>query len=87
MADEKGPLPYLDVINAGLGQVLVGLPLLFAAYRLLHAMLKAKDPGLTFEQYNEKLRTTSTEITDFSTDWLTLHGYVQQADGAWLKTT
>lgn len=83
--NQQGPLPYLDLINAGLGQILVGLPVAMAAYKLLYALFKREDPGLTFEQYNARLLAEGGEIKDFAVQWFEAHGFVKQDDGSWVK--
>lgn len=86
MADQQpGPIPYLDLINAGLSQVLVGLPTVFAAYKILYAMLHQVDPGLTFEQYNQRLADRAGEVKDFAQNWFESHGYEKRPDGSWVK--
>ena len=86
MPEEKGPIPYIDLINAGLGQVIIGLPIALAAYKILHAMLKHADPAMTFEQYNARLAANADDVVDFAQNWFAAHGYVKQADGSWRKT-
>ena len=83
MPETKGPIPYLDLVNGGLGQVLTLLPLAFTAYKLLHSIWASGTPGLTFEEYNAKLLAASDKVDTFAETWLTTHGYQKQADGSW----
>ncbi len=81
--DAKGPIPVIDVINAGLGQVLTSLPLILGAYQILYLIWKKMDPTLTFADYNQRLLDESVSVKDFSAQWLESHGYVKQPDGTW----
>ena len=83
---ENRPIPYLDLVNGALTQVLAFLPAAQAAYLLLYRMLQNSEPDLTFEEYNQRMKARWETLQSEGTEWFLSHGYEkQQPNGPWVK--
>lgn len=75
----------LGQVNGALGTINTILPAAMMAYTTLFAMWKKANPEKSFEEFNAELLSGAVDVQTVSVAWFLEHGYVKNADGAWVK--